>query len=43
MNKKEVLITKLKDLEIQAKTEHSHYYTASVLRETITELEAAWP
>lgn len=33
------LIEKLKDLEDQAKTEKSHFYTASLLRETIRHLE----
>ena len=33
------LLEKLKDLLVQAETEHSHAYTASVLRETIKFIE----
>ena len=35
MNERKVLIEKLKDLHKQATTENSHYYTASLLEETI--------
>jgi hypothetical protein len=37
--KKEKLIEKLKDLKNQADTERSHFYTASLLQETIEYLE----
>lgn len=33
------VIEKLKDLHEQATNERSHYYTASVIREAITEIE----
>lgn len=33
------ILESLKDLELQAKTEHSHYYTASVLRDAIILIE----
>ena len=36
---RELLIHKLKDLHKQATTENSHYYTASLLAETILFLE----
>lgn len=35
------LIAKLEDLHKQATTERSHYYTASVLRETIDYLKSS--
>lgn len=37
------LIAKLGDLHKQAITERSHYYTASVLRETIDYLKSSRP